>query len=245
MSEKNTTISVTKRKPSTFGQFWFVLLLLAGSSQLLAFLYWWVLGEPITALGWQIYVYATSVYPSLIAYGLLILIWALANKRAVFPGKWVALSTLFFIPVFWFSVTGGLMITLLPAIITIILWVLYNQSRKKEPVAAPTATPTATCAPTTYIPAAAPAVQSNTEQVVLERTMFFNLLKITVTNKRVMYKGIFWRRVNLPLNRISAVDTAIFCSLHIGSSAGSIRMSLFRHYREVYETISALLNEVK
>ena len=83
------------------------------------------------------------------------------------------------------------------------------------------------------------------EKVVLERGMFFNLFRITVTTKRVLYKGIFWRRMSLPLNRISATGTGIFGFLHIGSSAGHIFMVLFRHYREVYETIGALLSQVQ
>lgn len=83
------------------------------------------------------------------------------------------------------------------------------------------------------------------EQIALSRDHFFHLITITITNKRVMYKGILWKRVNLPLNRISAVGTSIFCSLHIGSSAGRIHMMFFGHYREVYETISTLLNNVE
>jgi len=83
------------------------------------------------------------------------------------------------------------------------------------------------------------------EEIVLERSMFFNWFRITVTNKRVLYKGIFWRRTSLPLNRISATGTGIFGFLHIGSSAGHIMMIFFRHYREVYETIGALLNNVQ
>ena len=75
--------------------------------------------------------------------------------------------------------------------------------------------------------------------------MFFNWFRITVTNKRVLYKGIFWRRMSLPLNRISATGTGIFGFLHIGSSAAHIMMIFFRHYREVYETIGALLNNVE
>ena len=82
------------------------------------------------------------------------------------------------------------------------------------------------------------------EEIVLERSMFFNWFRITVTNKRVLYKGIFWRRMTLPLNRISALDIGIFRFLHIGSSAGHIFMVLFRHYREVYETIGTLLSQV-
>ena len=70
-------------------------------------------------------------------------------------------------------------------------------------------------------------------------------LQLTVTTKRVIYKGIFWRRMNLPLNRISAVDTAIFGTLHVGSSAGHIIMGFFRHYREVYDTINALLAQME
>ena len=110
---------------------------------------------------------------------------------------------------------------------------LARKKAAKNPAAAASTAPVAIPAP------------SAEEQVVLERSMFFNWFKITVTTKRVMYKGIFWRRMNLPLNRISAVGTGIFGFLHIGSSAGHIMMIFFRHYREVYETIGTLLAQVE
>ena len=118
------------------------------------------------------------------------------------------------------------------AVANVVMVIIYaaRKSKKKNPVEA--------------IAPAAIAVPSPSaeEQVILERGMFFNWFRITVTNKRVMYKGIFWRRMNLPLNRITATSTGIFCYLSVGSSAGRIHMIFFRHYREVYDTINTLLN---
>lgn len=74
------------------------------------------------------------------------------------------------------------------------------------------------------------------------------IIHLTVTTKRVYLKAPLACRVNLPLNRISAVGTGLFHYLQITSAAGLtglIRLWFVPKYLEVYETINALLNNVE
>ena len=239
----------TKKKMSSFGKLWFSLLLAAEVLPL------WYLVE-----GWSFRIFQDQLLfifqvPTIL-YVILTCVWLfVGRKKWLFPGKWVALSPLpillrwlstLWLPhrMYTFSIISEIVFTFLfatflPILSLVVLWVLYGQSLKKAPKKANVVGSLTYANSTVTIP------MGESEQVLLERTMLFNLLKITVTNKRVMYKGILWKRVNLPLNRISAVGTSIFCSLHIGSSAGRIHMIFFGRYREVYEVISALLNNVE
>lgn len=68
---------------------------------------------------------------------------------------------------------------------------------------------------------------------------------LVVTTKRVFVSAPFGRRMNLPLNHTTAVGTAIFRSLYIGSSSGRIYLSLVPEHLDVYNAITALLNQVE
>lgn len=73
-------------------------------------------------------------------------------------------------------------------------------------------------------------------------------IHLVVTTKRVYLKAPFACRVNLPLNRISAVGTGLFHYLQITSAAGfagQIRLFFVPKYLEVYDTINTLLNEAE
>lgn len=73
-------------------------------------------------------------------------------------------------------------------------------------------------------------------------------IHLVVTTKRVYVKAPFAARINLPLNRISAVGTGLFHYVSITSAAGlagQIRLWFVPKYLEVYDTINALLNKVE
>lgn len=165
MEEKATIVSVTKRRPSVFGRIWFILLLLVALFPTLSCVYRSILYQSL----WISFHYGTihrSI--SIIAYLLLTAIWGIIHKKAVFPGKWIALS---FLPIiicsgclnYFFgeprTLLGAIVMLLLPAIITGVLWILYGQSLKKANVVGSL----------TYANSTVTMPMGENEQVLLER----------------------------------------------------------------------------
>ena len=70
-----------------------------------------------------------------------------------------------------------------------------------------------------------------------------NKCDMTVTNKRVYGKAAFGRRVDLPFDKISSVDTCIFKGIGVATSSGRIKFLLCKNRNEVFEAISNLLLE--
>ena len=76
--------------------------------------------------------------------------------------------------------------------------------------------------------------------------LFYHLLNkcdIVVTDKRVYGKAAFNHRVDLPLDKISSIDT---CSLHgigVATSSGKIKFLFCQNQSEIFDTISKLLLE--
>ena len=71
----------------------------------------------------------------------------------------------------------------------------------------------------------------------------FNKCDITVTDKRVYGKAAFGRRVDLPFDKISSVDTCIFKGIGVATSSGRIKFLLCKNRDEVFDSISNLLLE--
>lgn len=67
-------------------------------------------------------------------------------------------------------------------------------------------------------------------------------MKIVVTNTRVYGKCAFGKRVDLPLDTISAVGTSFFKGIDIGTSAGKIHFKWIKNNEEIHAEISKLLN---
>lgn len=67
--------------------------------------------------------------------------------------------------------------------------------------------------------------------------------ELIVTNKRVYGKTVFGRRVDLPLDSISAVGTGIMKSIAVTSASGAIKFSLIENKDSVHKAISDLLIE--
>ena len=65
--------------------------------------------------------------------------------------------------------------------------------------------------------------------------------EITATDKRVYGKTLFGKRVDLPMDSISAVGTSIFYGFDVGTSSGKIKFKLIKNKDEIHEIISNLL----
>lgn len=71
----------------------------------------------------------------------------------------------------------------------------------------------------------------------------YRKVSITVTNKRVYGTAAWGKRVDLPLDMISAVATSFFHGIAVASSAGSIHFKMIENNKDVHEEISKLLME--
>lgn len=74
---------------------------------------------------------------------------------------------------------------------------------------------------------------------------YFAYLKvsITVTDKRVYGTAAWGKRVDLPLDKITAVATGFGHGITVATSSGSIRFKMINNNKEIYEVISKLLIE--
>lgn len=68
-------------------------------------------------------------------------------------------------------------------------------------------------------------------------------MEINVTDKRVYGKARFGKRVDLPLDSISAVATGILKGISVASSSGKIHFTGISNNKEIHEAISNLLIE--
>lgn len=67
--------------------------------------------------------------------------------------------------------------------------------------------------------------------------------EINITDKRVYGKTIFGKRVDLPLDSISAVSTGVLKGISVATSSGKIHFIGISNYKEIHEEISKLLIE--
>ena len=70
-----------------------------------------------------------------------------------------------------------------------------------------------------------------------------NACELTITERRAYGKIIFGRRVDLPLDSISAVGVGLFKSIHITTASGAIKFSAVKNNEEMHEKLSTLLIE--
>ncbi len=64
---------------------------------------------------------------------------------------------------------------------------------------------------------------------------------ITITDKRVIGKSNFGKRVDLPLNQISAVGQGMMSSITISTSSGRVHFWLIENIDDVFEGLSDLI----
>lgn len=65
----------------------------------------------------------------------------------------------------------------------------------------------------------------------------------TVTNTRVYGIASFGKRVDLPLDSISAVGTSFLYGIDVGTSSGRIHFKCIKNYEEIHSELSKLLME--
>ena len=66
---------------------------------------------------------------------------------------------------------------------------------------------------------------------------------ITVTNKRVFGKTKFGKRVDLPIDSISAIAMSAFKGIAVATSSGKIKFGFIKNRDEIHKVISNLLIE--
>lgn len=65
--------------------------------------------------------------------------------------------------------------------------------------------------------------------------------ELVVTSKRVYGTAIFGKRVDLPLDSVSAVGTSALQGIDVGTSAGSIKFKFISNNAEIHSIISKLM----
>ena len=66
---------------------------------------------------------------------------------------------------------------------------------------------------------------------------------LTITDKRIYGNAAFGKRVDLPLDSVSAVGTSALKGIAVGTSSGKIKFKLIKNQKEIHEVISKLLAE--
>jgi hypothetical protein len=79
--------------------------------------------------------------------------------------------------------------------------------------------------------------------LVIALVLYFSSSKVclTVTDKRVYGTAIFGKRVDLPLDMISAISTSFLKGIGVSTSSGVIKFWLIKNNEEIHKTISELL----
>lgn len=72
---------------------------------------------------------------------------------------------------------------------------------------------------------------------------YYSKMELTVTNKRVFGRVAFGRRVDLPLDSISAVGTTVRKGIIVSTSSGKIKFYGISNQEEVHKAITDLLME--
>lgn len=73
--------------------------------------------------------------------------------------------------------------------------------------------------------------------------LFWIKTSLTVTDKRVYGTTSFGKRVDLPIDSVSAVGTSAMKGIAIGTSSGKISFKLIKNQKEIHSAISTLLSE--
>lgn len=67
--------------------------------------------------------------------------------------------------------------------------------------------------------------------------------ELIVTDKRVYGKATFGRRVDLPVDSVTAISTGILKGVGVGTSSGKINFKLIKNRDEIHSVISNILLE--
>ena len=70
-----------------------------------------------------------------------------------------------------------------------------------------------------------------------------NKCELTVTDKRIFGHGIGGKRVDIPLDSVSAIGSGLFSSISVTSASGAIKFALIKNRDEIQKVLSDLLIE--
>lgn len=65
--------------------------------------------------------------------------------------------------------------------------------------------------------------------------------ELVITDKRVYGKATFGKRVDLPIDAVSAVGTSSLWGIDVGTSSGRIHFKLIKNKDEIHSVLSRLL----
>ena len=68
-------------------------------------------------------------------------------------------------------------------------------------------------------------------------------VELAITNKRVYGRASFGRRVDLPLDSITAIGMSFMKGIAITTASGSVKFGCIKNRDEIYEVVSKLLME--
>lgn len=71
----------------------------------------------------------------------------------------------------------------------------------------------------------------------------FSKIELAITNKRISGFSTFGKRVDLPLDAVSAVSYGALSTIAVSTSSGLIKFSFIGNYYEIFNTISKLLTD--
>jgi len=71
----------------------------------------------------------------------------------------------------------------------------------------------------------------------------YSSCEIVVTDKRVYGKAVFGKRVDLPIDSVSAVGTSMFKGIDVGTSSGRIKFKFVENNEKIHDELSKLLME--
>ncbi len=73
--------------------------------------------------------------------------------------------------------------------------------------------------------------------------LWLSSYQLIVTDKRVYGKAAFGKRVDLPIDSISAVGTSFLKGIDVGTSSGRIKFKLIKNQEDIHSVMSKLLME--
>lgn len=73
--------------------------------------------------------------------------------------------------------------------------------------------------------------------------IWLNKVELTVTDKRVYGRAAFGKRVDLPIDSVSAIGTSLFKGISVATSSGVIKFAVIKNRDEIHSAVSKLLME--
>ena len=73
--------------------------------------------------------------------------------------------------------------------------------------------------------------------------LYMRKMKIVVTKDRVYGTSAFGKRVDLPIDKISSIETSILNGIKVGTSSGFVKFKMIKNSTEIHTKIAELIND--